>query len=376
VKERIDIIVAEDVLAKNGEKRERMRRARAFEPCDRIPVAVNVNQWAGLAARGSTPADYVRSPRDNLREQVLNRKWKIENVRDDEPIPTGSITIQPDLGCLRGVEFPMDITWLDDGPPKCAHPLTAPEQIDALEVPPPDGGLNAKRIEWYEAMREATGDIDVRLNGEPVGIRIALNQPGAPIPSAFALAGSNLLLWTASDPYRVHRLMDITTRSHIQCIRFFDDMLGRDPKHATGLGADAAEMLSPEMFKEFVVPYYARIWEVYEGPRPLHMCGKIDHLLDVLRDDLGVTALNGFGFPVDRDLLAEKMAGRVFLRGGPSPMLIKDGPREAVVAECVDYIEKLGRKSGFVLSSGGGVLPGTPIGHCEAMVEASERAAS
>jgi hypothetical protein len=36
------------------------------------------------------------------------------------------------------------------------------------------------------------------------------------------------------------------------------------------------------------------------------MCGKINHLLDTIRDDLKITMLDGFGFPVPPELLAEK----------------------------------------------------------------------
>lgn len=373
MKERIDIVVPEAELARNNEKRERLQATAAFQPTDRVPVVINTNQWGALAGRGRSFADYIRSPRDNLREQILNHKWRVETVWDDEPLATEALTFTPDFGCLRGVEFPLEITWLNDQPPKCVHPLTAPEQIDTLEAPPPDGGLNAKGIAWYKAMTDAAGDFDVRLNGEALELRLTLAQPGGPIPSAFALAGENLFVWMLTEPERAHRLMEIVTQSHLRCIRFFDEMLGRDLEHSVGMGADAAEMLSPETFREFVVPYYRRVWEEYPGPRSLHMCGKIDHLLEILRDELVITTLNGFGFPVDRRRLAQSLAGRVVLRGGPNPVLIQKGPREAVIAECRDYIETVGSRGGFILTCGGDAAADTPVEHFGWMVAASEQ---
>ncbi len=132
--------------------------------------------------------------------------------------------------------------------------------------------------------------------------------------------------------------------------------------------------MSPEAFGEFVVPYYLRVWSVYEGPHGFHNCGKNEHLLDSIRDDLGVNAHNGFGSCVDPEVLAEKMAGKVFLSGGPDPMLVKSGPTEAIIEECVHYIRTVGRHGGYVHCTGGGVAPGTPVPHLHAMVEASKRA--
>jgi len=374
MKQRIDIIIPDVVLAENAAKAERLRRTQSFEPTDRVPVVINTNQWWALAARGSDYAAYTRSPRDNLVGQILNAKYRLEHVRDDRPVPTKRLGFSPDFGCLRGVEFEMEVEWTAGEAPKCRHPLERVEDIDRLGVPPPDGGLNRKRIAWYREMQAAAEQLDVRLNGEPLELAVTLGQPGGPIPSAFALAGSNLFLWMAMDPERVHRLMRIVTQSHIEATRFFDEMMGRDPVHPLGMGCDAAEMIGPDMYREFVLPYYLQVWEQYSGPRGLHMCGRIDHLLGILRDELEITALNGFGFPTDRHVLAEQMAGRVVLKGGPHPGLIKDGPVSAIVKECLSYIETVGRAGGFVLQLGGGSAVGTPAAHFEAMRQASERA--
>jgi uroporphyrinogen-III decarboxylase len=126
-------------------------------------------------------------------------------------------------------------------------------------------------------------------------------------------------------------------------------------------------------FREFVVPYYLRIWAKYAGRRSLHNCGRIDHLIACLRDDLQITHLNGFGFPADRDLLGSELGGRVHMVGGPSPVLLKEGPYDTIVAACEAYIRTVGRRGGYVLMTGGGDLPGTPLAHYKAMIEASAR---
>lgn len=373
MKERIDIIVPDAVLAQNDLKRQRFERTYHREATDRAPVWVDATLWGLLAARGVTFGQYMESPRSHLREQLLNFKQRAENVRDDLPIETRKLVIVPDFGALRGTEFPMEIEWLPDQPAKTTHLLREAEDIDSLTVPDPAGGLNAKKIAFYHGMRAALDDFDVRVNGEPLQVEISLSQPGGPIPSAFALCGPNLFLWIKSDPERVHRLMDVTMRSHHQCVAYFDELIGANPRHPVWLGCDAGEMMSARSFREFVVPYYNWLWEQYPGPRIFHMCGKINHLLDVIRDEMKVERHDGFGFPVDRQLLAEKWAGKMWFRGGPHPMLIHDGPVEAIITECESYLRSAGRMGGYTLAEGMGIMPGTPPEHIDAMVEASRR---
>jgi len=372
LKERIDIIVDEKRLAENPEKIERLRRTAEMLPVDRIPVIIREAQWTPLMARGVEFREYVASARDNMRQQILNRKWNEENIFDDSPVTEKRMSISPDFGALRGIEFPMEIMWFDNQPAKTVHMLTEPEQIDDLKIPEPETGLCAVKIKWYKEMQQLAGDFDVRLNGEPIEIDVTIRHHGGPIPSAFALAGENLLLWMLTEPDRVHRLMDIAAESFCRVVDYFDDLAGRGHDHPQSMGADAAELISPEMFKEFVVPYFLRVWERYKGPRAFHMCGKIDHLLDILREDLKITDLNGFGFPVDVNKLNDKLCGRCTMVGGPSPMLIHDGPVEAVYDESVRYIKALGPKGGFTMSTGGGSMPGTPWEHYKAMINASK----
>jgi uroporphyrinogen-III decarboxylase len=374
MKQRVDISVSDGELERNDEKHERLARTFNFEPSDRVPVVFEVQQAVALAARGSTFSTYIQSPRHNLHEQILNYKWRCEHIADDRPIETELLDIEPDFGAQRGVEFPVEIKWTANQAPKVQHLLHEPQEIDALTVPEPDGGFNATRIQWYRDMCLLVDDFDVRINGTSLEVRPTLYQWGGPIPAAFALCGSNLFLWMLTDPDRVHRLMDIITRSHLRCIQFFDEMVGRvERRHLPEVGGDTGEMISPEHFLEFVVPYVKRIWHRYDRWKTYHMCGKIDHLLDILIEDLGVEFLNGFGFPVDRRNLKEKWAGRVVMRGGLHPDLLLNGTPEAVAAEVSKYIETVGAHGGYIVSDGYGLAPGTPLENLEAVLEAANR---
>jgi hypothetical protein len=374
VVERIDIQLPEAILKENPQKQARLDLTRRFAPTDRAPVVVDMPLFALLAGWGGTFGQMLRSPRDHLRGLILNQKYRYEHIRDDLPIDTKRLVVELDFGALRGVEFPMQVIFHGDNHPKTLHLLTHPEQIDGLEIPDPYSGHNRMRIDWSLAMRQAADDFDVRLNGERLPVEIALTHPGGSVPSAFALCGANLFLWMMTEPERVRQLMEIVTRSHINCLAYTRGLDGGVQSGEFCLGADAAEMLSVRHFKTFVVPYYLQIWQQYPGQRNFHMCGKIDHLLESLHADLQIDALDGFGFPVDPERLAKHLAGRVVLRGGPHPLIIHDGPPARILAEAEHYLHSTGRCGGYILSEGFGIMPGTPPEHIDALVEASRRA--
>ncbi|HBY95825.1 MAG: uroporphyrinogen decarboxylase family protein [Ardenticatenaceae bacterium] len=372
-RERIDIVVPDAVLAENEAKTERLANTCRFQPTDRTPVVVAAHLWARLAGSGVRFTEMLQGPREHLRGQILNRKWRIETIRDDLPIDTERMKLDSDFGALRGVEFPLEIEWNGDNPAATIPLLQEPEDIDRLSVPDPAGGLNAKRIEWYHAMVAMLDDFDVRLNGQPLRLETYLWHMGGPFPSALALCGANVFLWMKTQPERIHRLMDITTTSHLQVLDYVDSLTGLPCGHDVLMGADGAELMSARMFQEFVVPYYRRVWEHVAYPRRIHMCGQIKHILPLLRDDLDVSFLVGYGFPLSRLALRDELAGRMLLQGGPHPVLVQEGPAERIIAECMAYIRDAGGQGGYILSEGYGLMPGTPPEHVAAMVEASRR---
>ncbi|MFC1582454.1 uroporphyrinogen decarboxylase family protein [Planctomycetota bacterium] len=368
--ERIDISVDPKRIEENEEKQQRLEAVHRGEQADRTPVVIDMNLYFMLEKIGSDFQKAMASPADNLIQQVLCEKWHLENIDDDGVVPTEALSFTPFIGCIRGVEFEMDISWEGDAP-KCSHPLHDPAQIDDLDIPDPDSGLNTMYREWTVGMQAAAEELEVRINDSPVEIRVSKGHGGGPIPAAFALAGENMLMWMLTDPERMHKLMDIVTTSHINCVRYWDELMGREPSQQVWLGCDTAEMLSPELYREFVVPYYNRVWKNFPKRRVMHMCGGIDHLLGIIRDEMQLDFLTGFGFPTDRHKLSEEFSGRVVMSGGPSPMLVKDGSPDAIAAETHDYMATVGRAGGYQLQSGGGIAVGTSLENINAMVSAA-----
>jgi uroporphyrinogen-III decarboxylase len=367
----IEINCSPERLGQNTVKRRRRNACAKFETVDRTPVVFSISSRYLFRARGVDMGDYYQNPRSQLEQQLLNQKWLIENAVDDRLIDQSTITVAPDLSTVRGGYFPIAMRWFNDGTASTVPLLRAPQDIDALEVPELNAGAYGTMIEWYHQMREMADGYTVVLNGEPLQIDVSVGSGGGPIPDAYALAGQNLFLWMAQEPDRVHRLLNVVTTAFINLQKYVRDLRG-DTYRNLGLGADAAEMLSPDMFKEFVVPYYLRCYDAFPGRRGLHNCGRIDHLIPLIAQQLHITHLNGFGFPTDPRLLAEWMGGKTVMAGGLNPILLLQGPAEAIRREVFRYLEILSPYSGYILQDGNNVAPGTPTEHLAAVVEAAE----
>jgi uroporphyrinogen decarboxylase len=102
------------------------------------------------------------------------------------------------------------------------------------------------------------------------------------------------------------------------------------------------------------------------------MCGRSDHLLEVFRDGLRIDELQGFGWQVDVERVAEVLGGRVVLLGNVNPMLVRDGTAEEVRRAARKVIERLAPLGGFIVQDGNNIPPGSPLRNINAMMEAAE----
>ncbi len=135
---------------------------------------------------------------------------------------------------------------------------------------------------------------------------------------------------------------------------------------------DLAVNLSAAMYRDLVLPEEQRLRYHFDGWLSLHMCGKADHLLEIFRDDLEIHELQGFGYQVDLDRIAEVMGGKVVLLGNIDPMLIHSGTPEQVRQATRNAIEKLAPYRGYIVQDGNNIPPGAPLENINAMMEAAE----
>jgi len=368
---RIQIRCPEERLRVNEENRRRLEACRSFLPTDRTPVLFSIALRYLFWARGVEAGDYFENPRTQLEQQLLNQKWLIEHMMDDRYIDELQITVAPDLQNIRGGYFNIGVRWFQGMDPVAVPILEQPSDIEALEVPGVHENLYGMKIEWYHAMKEMAPEYEVTLNGKPLEINVTVAAGGGPFPDAYALARDKLFIWVYEAPQLVHILMHKVTTAFINYNRYTRELTGAPLQHLS-MGCDAAEMLSEEMFREFVLPYYLQCYEAFPGNRGLHMCGKIDHLLRLLAEEMKITHLNGFGCVTDPRALAETMGGRVVMSGGIDPVLLLNGPKEQIKQECFKYMGIFSPVGGYILQDGNNVAPGTSLANLATVIEAAE----
>jgi uroporphyrinogen-III decarboxylase len=374
----IEIGVPVDELAA---RRERVERTRRFERPDRVPVIPTIGTRFLVPRMGVSFRDYFADPETMLRTQILGQKWLLENVRTDAYAITGpwvgawtDFENTFEAGSL-GVEiaFPDDdIPWIGLGWVAGDADLRRLEAMDFVR-----SGINARQIAFRRKMMDVAGKYPVRFQGGPVfypGENPALTHTSdGPFGVAGDLMGkTEIFIAVKERPDFVRELLRIVTGKLIAWLDFCwaEEKLPL-PKDFAWTD-DLAVSLSAQTYREVVLPSEKRLRFHFDGRLSLHMCGRSDHLLEIFRDDLAIHELQGFGYEVDLDRIAEAMGGRVVLLGNVNPMLIHAGTPGEVKAAARRVLEKLAPLGGLIVQDGNNIPPGSPVANINAMMEAAE----
>ncbi len=373
----IEIGVSVEELAA---RKERVTRAKRFEEPDRVPVIPAIAHRFMVPKVGVRFRDYYRDPETMLRTQILGQKWLMENVRTDAYSITGAwVGAWTDfqntfeagsLGCE--IIFPDDdIPWVGPGWVKTEEDLARLEAMDFVH-----SGINARQIAYRRAMMAVAERYPVRFLGGEIfypGANPALTHTSdGPFGVAGDLMGQTELFTACYErPDFVRELLRIVTDKLIEYLDFCweEEQL---PARDFAWTDDLAVNLSAEMYRDLVLPEEKRLRFHFDGWLSLHMCGKSDHLLEIFRDDLAIHELQGFGYQVSLDRIAEVMGGRVVLIGNIDPMLIHSGTPEQVREATRIAIEKLAPYRGYIVQDGNNIPPGSPLENINAMTEAAE----
>ena len=140
------------------------------------------------------------------------------------------------------------------------------------------------------------------------------------------------------------------------------------------LGGQRGPLLAPDIFEEFLVPEYERLFRIYRDKGVLinfHSCGSIEFLVEPLTR-LGVSILNPVQATAnDLKRIRCLTQGRMALQGGVSTAIVMDGPEERIRREAVYRMWQLGREGGYFCGPDQG-LP-FPQEHLAALHAAVER---
>ncbi len=223
-------------------------------------------------------------------------------------------------------------------------------------------------------MQDEIKNYNVTLNGNTIELRVSVPGPEGPFTDAMDLVGENLLVWLYEFPEDIKRFMRLLADALVHSEKYMRSLFPTKRK-GISITSDGAEMLSPEMFQEFVLPYNEIIFNEFPEYKEFHMCGRLDHLMDIV-SKMDIDHLIAFGFPNDIRLMREKIGSKFVFSGGISPMLLHNGSKSEIVNEIVRYIDTFGDTGAYILGDGASIAPGTPVGNINLMCETAEKYAA
>ena len=296
----------------------KIRRAFDREPiasADEVPILVNTPTYFSFGSKDK-PQDYYSNPASMLAYQTTGYENHLKQVMDDY-VPYfmpwfGTGVLASAFGAkVRVPEDPAD-------DPAVIEPLIR-TTADAARLTLPD----PSRDGWMPRVLEA---IDYALvNGDlPVG----LTDMQGPLDTLGQLCGqSQLYQWMYSEPGMIHELMDLVTQAFIDWVKLQKQHIGEPLEWSNGLqGAyspgcgvwesdDDLVLVNPQLYKEFVVPYVSRIFNVFSGGS-VHFCGNgAQHLENFPRiDRLKVINTSPLGNYAAFTRLQKSLAGQVTIQ--------------------------------------------------------------
>jgi hypothetical protein len=182
--------------------------------------------------------------------------------------------------------------------PAVEGPVIAdPAAVARLELPEPErDGLMPRVLACIDHFR-AHSDRPISFTDNQGPLNIALNLVGL----------ERLCIWMFEHPTVVHELMDLCTTALIDWVRLqkeragapldggaFPHMIAIPPGFGgVWLSDDDSTVLSPDLYREFVVPYNGRVFEAFGGGT-LHYCGNARHQLENYLATPGLVGINAW----------------------------------------------------------------------------------
>ena len=341
---------------------ERMRAAARFEEPDRVPVILQIHEYAARAA-GMAVSEVCVDPEKHVLSQIL----AMERYGHDLPCAfADSYNVEAEaLGCR--------LQFFEDRLPEIVErSVKEPADLARLRVPDPH---SAGRMPW---IFEVNGLLAEHLGG--------LVSPYAAVSAPFSLACSirgyeNVIADIAADPEFAHSLMEFCTQVSTAYAR---EQLAGAAMSVSLIDAWASPpLVNMEIFDEYVLPYTSRAIGAVTPPGAnwggIWGAGVIDDWRKLIRRVIaaGSTNVRAFGEDLDRGVpLGElkeicRAHGRPILATVTASMMARGTP-EAIESAVAALIRSGAAGGGFVLY--GAMVPiDTPHENLVRFVESARR---
>jgi uroporphyrinogen decarboxylase len=338
--------------------REDFLKTVRHEPSSGVPVAVYNAAPFTTAFTGTEINAYYRDPALKMAAQLK----LLELLPGVATFPPLWADFGPVLECSA---FGSEILWLDRDPPFAKPAIRSYADIDRVKPANPDrDGLMPVALEHYRYMWDHLDRKYLDKWGFLEGTAVTVG----PVETAGLLIDyQNFFLGFYEDPGRIKRLLEVVTESILRWIGAQEKVNGR-LKQLILIDHMPAQV-SAEQFEEFCFPYLERVFHEYaHAVRLYHNEGNVRHVLTRIAD-MGTDI---FHFGIDAGVAKKAIGHRVILMGNIHPVnvLLSRGPAE-VREMSRNCLEAAAPGGNFILSSAGGLAPGTPQENIEAMAQAA-----
>ena len=351
----------------------------------RAPVTFSMNprmivQNVELNVWGYDWQDYFENPDVRWTIDLTFQKWVRFNVPQDAemgyPKQWGGIYVGYQ-NCDEAAWFGCPL-YYPHGDMPFVEAILRDEKRKLYEMTPPDplgGPALSRAIEHYEYLEEKRKTTD--FENIPVGPCSFFGAgTDGPLTIACGIRDVGELAWDFyDDPQFVHDLLGFITDATIRRIKAVMTRLGGGyPGPGWFFADDSIELLSTDMYREFVMPYHKRLLAEFSqgGPNGIHLCGRVQRHLKLLQEELNIQTFD-LGFPTDMGRAREELGEGATLIGNIAPHLLKHGSEEAIRTAVRRLCESGAMRGGrFILHDGNNCAPETPIRHFAAMYEAGK----
>jgi [methyl-Co(III) methanol-specific corrinoid protein]:coenzyme M methyltransferase len=175
---------------------------------------------------------------------------------------------------------------------------------------------------------------------------------------------NNFLMWILTNPEWVHQIMEVLTPLAID-YAIAQAEAGSDAI-ILGEATCTGDLISSKTYRDFIMPYHARLCPAIPVPDIMHICGKsTGHIPYIIQTG---TACYNFDEGVDLNEAVRLMKGKVCIAGSvPTLSVLLNGTPE----ESYQYACKCLEAGVDILSPGCAMAPYTPIENINAMARAA-----
>ena len=250
------------------------------------------------------------------------------------------------------------------------HPLAEWEQLARFVPPDPDRTNGMIAIDWSALKDRAR---EAKEQGKYACA--SLEHGHAFLRLSYLRGYENLLFDMVDGETRLPRLIDMVETFSLGLVRRYLDLDVAMLCYPEDLGMQNGPMVSPPLFRKYIVPIYERL------TAPAHEAGCLVHMhsdgdIRDLADDLlagGVDALNLQDLVNGLDWIAARLKGRVCIDlDVDRQQVTRFGTPAQIDALIREEVETLGSPEGGLMMIYG-LYPGVPLENVAAVMDAMER---